>query len=180
MRLWPHPILWNFSVVPYYNGSSWSTFCFIEVGGSLPSFSFEYYEEEYWFSIPATTSLVSLHYDAMHKGYYEAVYRAVNAQYGVDVTFNIRIGVGHLFVATPQIQSQYRYNDQGYRTEKEITEIASNTIQTITYTLSGDKVLDESDGTYQIVYAYDYDGTIGGRNGQSRYPFYNKQSYHKN
>jgi len=26
--------------------------------------------------------------------------------------------------------------------------------------LSGDKVLDESDGTYQIVYAYDYDGTI--------------------
>jgi RHS repeat-associated protein len=54
----------------------------------------------------------------------------------------------------------YRYNDQGYRTEKEITEIASNTTQTITYTLSGDKVLDESDGTYQIVYAYDYDGTI--------------------
>ena len=54
----------------------------------------------------------------------------------------------------------YRYNDQGYRTEKDIYEVATNTTQTITYTLSGDKVLDESDGTYQLVYTYDYDGTI--------------------
>ncbi|PAT01727.1 hypothetical protein CI105_05635, partial [Candidatus Izimaplasma bacterium ZiA1] len=48
----------------------------------------------------------------------------------------------------------YKYNDQGYRTSKTI----NNT--TIDYTLSGDKVLYETNGTYSISYTYDYNGKI--------------------
>ena len=54
------------------------------------------------------------------------------------------------------ISVEYRYNDQGYRTHKIIDD------QVITYTLSGDKVLYETDGTYAIIYAYDYDGKLIG------------------
>jgi len=56
----------------------------------------------------------------------------------------------------------YRYNDQGYRIQK-ITETSTGT--TITdYTLSGDKVLRETDGIWEMVYAYDYNGTLIGFN----------------
>ena len=48
----------------------------------------------------------------------------------------------------------YTYNDQGYRTSKTI----NNT--TIEYHLQGDKVLLETDGTYAIIYTYDYDGRL--------------------
>ncbi len=53
----------------------------------------------------------------------------------------------------------YTYNDQGYRTSKTIDNGNS---QIINYTLSGDKVLYETDGTYGIIYTYDADGKIIG------------------
>ncbi len=48
----------------------------------------------------------------------------------------------------------YTYNDQGYRTSKTINET------TIDYHLQGDKVLFETDGTYGIIFTYDFDGKI--------------------
>jgi RHS repeat-associated protein len=66
---------------------------------------------------------------------------------------------------------QYTYNDQGYRTEKYVTDCTGlSCIETkTTYFLQGDKVLSELtqelNGTnwvdqFIIVYTYDYDGTI--------------------
>ncbi|MGI6758701.1 MAG: DNRLRE domain-containing protein [Bacilli bacterium] len=52
----------------------------------------------------------------------------------------------------------YTYNDQGYRISKSIIE--GSNVQAIQYKLSGDKVIYESDGVYEIVYTYDIDGTL--------------------
>ena len=52
----------------------------------------------------------------------------------------------------------YTYNNQGYRIEETIS--IGIDVQVIKYTLTGDKVLHETDGTYAIIYTYDYDGTI--------------------
>lgn len=51
----------------------------------------------------------------------------------------------------------YTYNDKGYRTSKTIDD---GTPKTIDYTLNGDKVIYETDGTYAITYTYDYDSKI--------------------
>jgi RHS repeat-associated protein len=56
----------------------------------------------------------------------------------------------------------YRYNDQGYRIQKTTETSTGTTI--VDYTLSGDKVLRETDGIWEMVYAYDYDGTLIGFN----------------
>jgi RHS repeat-associated protein len=48
----------------------------------------------------------------------------------------------------------YTYNDQGYRTSKTVDGT------TIEYHLQGDKVLFETDGTYGIIYTYDFDGKL--------------------
>lgn len=48
----------------------------------------------------------------------------------------------------------YTYNDQGYRTSKTVDGV------TIEYYLQNDKVLYETDGTYGIIYTYDFDGTL--------------------
>lgn len=49
---------------------------------------------------------------------------------------------------------EYKYNDNGYRIQKTINS------QVIDYTLSGDKVLYETDGTYGILFTYDVDGSL--------------------
>ena len=56
----------------------------------------------------------------------------------------------------------YRYNDQGYRTRKTITEDIDSqvTVETIRYELIDDKVIYETNGTYGILFTYDYDGTL--------------------
>ncbi len=48
----------------------------------------------------------------------------------------------------------YKYNDNGYRTSKTINN------QVINYTLSGNLVVYETDGVYEIVYSYDVDGSL--------------------
>ncbi|ERJ12639.1 DNRLRE domain-containing protein, partial [Haloplasma contractile] len=48
----------------------------------------------------------------------------------------------------------YKYNDQGYRTQKVIGN------ETTTYYLNGDKVIYETNGTDEIYYTYDVDGTL--------------------
>jgi hypothetical protein len=60
--------------------------------------------------------------------------------------------------AVPVVVISYTYNDQGYRTSKKIDKITQGS-QTIFYTLIGDKVIYETNGTYAIIYTYDYDGT---------------------
>ncbi len=60
-------------------------------------------------------------------------------------------------------QISYKYNDQGYRTEKAfytITNSIEDLTETISYTLMNDKVIYETNGEYGILYTYDYDGTI--------------------
>ena len=61
----------------------------------------------------------------------------------------------------PVVVISYKYNDQGYRTSKKIDKITQGS-QTISYTLEGDKVIYETDGTYAIIYTYDYDGKLIG------------------
>ncbi|MBU1020063.1 MAG: DNRLRE domain-containing protein [Firmicutes bacterium] len=61
----------------------------------------------------------------------------------------------------PVVVISYKYNDQGYRTSKKIDKITQGS-QTISYTLDGDKVIYETDGTYAIIYTYDYDGKLIG------------------
>jgi len=63
----------------------------------------------------------------------------------------------------PIYQIAYIYNDQGYRIEKEFSTFNGSgfTInQTIKYELIDDKVIFETDGTFGIMYTYDYDGTL--------------------
>jgi RHS repeat-associated protein len=48
----------------------------------------------------------------------------------------------------------YTYNDQGYRTSKTVGGV------TTTYYLQNDLVIYETDGTYGIIYTYDYDGRL--------------------
>jgi len=63
----------------------------------------------------------------------------------------------------PIYQIEYKYNDQGYRIQKEFSTYNGSgfTInQTIDYELIDDKVIYETDGTYGIIYTYDYDGRL--------------------
>ena len=60
----------------------------------------------------------------------------------------------------PDVVISYTYNDQGYRTSKSVWTWASQSTITTEYHLQGDKVLLESDGTYAIIYTYDYDGKL--------------------
>ena len=53
---------------------------------------------------------------------------------------------------------KYLYNDQGYRINKTIIEGLNE--QSIDYLLSNGKVIHETDGTYLIIYTYDYDGSL--------------------
>jgi len=55
----------------------------------------------------------------------------------------------------------YKYNDQGYRTSKKIDKLTQGS-ETIEYTLINDKVIYETNGTYAIMYTYDYDDKIIG------------------
>jgi RHS repeat-associated protein len=48
----------------------------------------------------------------------------------------------------------YTYNDQGYRTSKTVGGVTTE------YHLQGDKVLLETNGTYAIIYTYDFDGKL--------------------
>ncbi len=48
----------------------------------------------------------------------------------------------------------YAHNDAGIRTSKTIDGV------TTTYTLSGDMVIHETDGTYELSFTYDVDGTL--------------------
>ena len=72
-----------------------------------------------------------------------------------------RITVYQLGSYVPVAIMTYKYNDQGYRTSKKIDKIALGS-ETIEYTLDGDKVIYETNGTYAIIYTYDYDGKIIG------------------
>ena len=56
------------------------------------------------------------------------------------------------------VSISYTYNDQGYRTSETINGV------TTTYTLQDDKVIYETDGSYGILYSYDYDGSLIGFN----------------
>ncbi len=56
--------------------------------------------------------------------------------------------------ANEVIKIRYKYDDQGFRIGKEIGN------STIEYKLRGDKVIYETDGTYEIIYTYDFDGNI--------------------
>ncbi|MDY0138750.1 MAG: RHS repeat-associated core domain-containing protein, partial [Candidatus Izemoplasmatales bacterium] len=63
----------------------------------------------------------------------------------------------------PVYRIEYTYNDQGYRIQKEFSTFNGSgfTInQTIDYELIDDKVVYETDGSYGILYTYDYDGTL--------------------
>lgn len=63
----------------------------------------------------------------------------------------------------PVYRIEYTYNDQGYRIQKEFSNFNGSgfTInQTIDYELIDDKVVYETDGSYGIIYTYDYDGTL--------------------
>ncbi len=65
---------------------------------------------------------------------------------------------------------EYQYNDQGYRTTKSYYDysISSHTwvLQNqIIYELLGDKVIYETNGTYGLLFHYDYDGTLIGFTG---------------
>jgi RHS repeat-associated protein len=63
----------------------------------------------------------------------------------------------------PIYRIEYTYNDQGYRIQKEFSTFNGSgfTInQTIDYELIDDKVIFETNGTYGILYTYDYDGTL--------------------
>ncbi|MCD4826725.1 MAG: RHS repeat-associated core domain-containing protein [Acholeplasmataceae bacterium] len=62
---------------------------------------------------------------------------------------------------TPLYIISYKYNDHGYRTSKEIAT-TTTVIETIEYTLINDQVIFETNGTYAILYTYDYDGTLIG------------------
>jgi RHS repeat-associated protein len=60
----------------------------------------------------------------------------------------------------------YQYNDQGYRTSKTFYNYGGSQTwlqqNRITYELLGDKVVYETNGTYAMVFNYDYDGTLIG------------------
>ncbi|MFA7725567.1 MAG: hypothetical protein WCX25_05760, partial [Candidatus Izemoplasmatales bacterium] len=60
------------------------------------------------------------------------------------------------------ITIEYTYNDQGYRIKKVITSNFDSQIsmETIEYELIEDKVIYETNGTYGILFTYDYDGTL--------------------
>jgi len=65
--------------------------------------------------------------------------------------------------STPLYQIRYKYNDQGYRTQKAFYTYSGYTpilTQTVDYELIDDKVVYETDGSYGILYTYDYDGTL--------------------
>ncbi|MDC7242808.1 MAG: hypothetical protein PQJ44_02330 [Sphaerochaetaceae bacterium] len=65
--------------------------------------------------------------------------------------------------STPLYQIRYQYSDQGYRTQKAFYTYSGYTpilTQTIDYELIDDKVVYETDGSYGILYTYDYDGTL--------------------
>lgn len=65
--------------------------------------------------------------------------------------------------STPLYQIRYQYSDQGYRTQKTFYTYSGYTpilTQTIDYELIDDKVVYETDGSYGIIYTYDYDGTL--------------------
>ncbi|MDC7243347.1 MAG: RHS repeat-associated core domain-containing protein [Sphaerochaetaceae bacterium] len=65
--------------------------------------------------------------------------------------------------STPLYQIRYKYNDQGYRTQKSFYTYSNYTptlTQTIDYELIDDRVAYETDGVYGILYTYDYDGTL--------------------
>jgi len=69
--------------------------------------------------------------------------------------------------STPAYQIRYKYNDQGYRTQKQLYTFSNyvpTLTSTITYELNGDKVIYETNGTYGILFMYDYDGTLIGFN----------------
>lgn len=55
-----------------------------------------------------------------------------------------------------QHEIEYTYNDQGHRTSKTIDGV------TTYYTLSGNKVLYETNNIYGIIYTYDVDGSLIG------------------
>ncbi len=62
---------------------------------------------------------------------------------------------------------RYKYNDQGYRTQQQIYTYYGGTAvltSTIKYQLNGEKVIYETDGTYGILFIYDYDGSLIGFN----------------
>jgi len=63
----------------------------------------------------------------------------------------------------PVYRIEYTYNDQGYRIQKEFSTFNGSGFiinQTIDYELIDDKVVYETDGSYGILYTYDYDGTL--------------------
>lgn len=62
---------------------------------------------------------------------------------------------------TPIAIITYKYNDQGYRISKKIDKLTQGS-ETIEYTLINDKVIYETNGTYAIIYTYDYDDKIIG------------------
>jgi hypothetical protein len=62
---------------------------------------------------------------------------------------------------TAKITISFTYNNQGYRTSKTINVpgVSSSTITTC-YHLEGDKVLVEETDKYNLIYSYDYDGSL--------------------
>ncbi|MGD9909854.1 MAG: RHS repeat-associated core domain-containing protein [Candidatus Izemoplasmatales bacterium] len=65
--------------------------------------------------------------------------------------------------STPAYQIRYKYNDQGYRTSKAFYTFSGYTpvlTETVTYELIDDKVIYETNGTYGILFTYDFDGTL--------------------
>jgi RHS repeat-associated protein len=69
--------------------------------------------------------------------------------------------------SSPAYMIMYKYNDQGYRTQQLLYTFSGYTpvlTSTIKYELEGDKVIYETNGTYGILYIYDFDGTLIGFN----------------
>jgi RHS repeat-associated protein len=69
--------------------------------------------------------------------------------------------------STPMYRIEYKYNDNGYRTSKKFYTYSDYTpilTEAIDYELIDDKVVYETNGTYGILYTYDYDGTLIGFN----------------
>lgn len=66
----------------------------------------------------------------------------------------------------PAYMITYQYNDQGYRTSKSLYHFSWASPagfvldQKISYQLIDDKVVYETDGTYGLLFTYDYDGTL--------------------
>jgi RHS repeat-associated protein len=129
-----------------------------------------YGEVEYINGVPQTQEVLQEYtYDAQgNPTYIKNFFYNGTIYYGAYLSWNGRELMYITIMAgssSPAYQIRYKYNDQGYRIQKEFYTFSYYTptlTETIEYTLIGDKVIYETNGTYAIIYTYDYDGTLIG------------------